>query len=257
MNQTSNLLNTLKRYLKAKGTTYRQLGHAMGLSEASIKRLFSKESLSVKRLEEICRIVDINFYDLVMMSRRDSQRLSNTLSFDQEKALAEDPVLLSFFYFLLNGWELNEIYSKYDITEKEAFGFLRKLDKLRLIEWHSGDRIRILVSKNIFWEKDGQISKKYRRHIQSDFFNYPFDQPNERSIFGPGFFSENSLKILHQKIDDLARLFDELVEIDSVLPAGVRYPAGIVIGFRPWVFSVISNLRQHKKKKDKYVHSED
>ncbi len=133
--------------------------------------MFSKVSLSVKRLEEICRIIDINFYDLVMMRRRDSHQLSNVLPYGQKKALS----------------------------------FLRKLDKLGLIEWHSGDRIRILVSKNIFWEKDGPIMQTYRDHIGKHYFNYSFDQPNDRFVFGPGLFSEHSLKIIRQKIDDLAR----------------------------------------------------
>lgn len=40
MTQTVELLNTLKKCLKAKGLNYRDLAEALNLSEASIKRLF-------------------------------------------------------------------------------------------------------------------------------------------------------------------------------------------------------------------------
>ena len=52
MAQTTALINTLKRTLKAHGKTYVDVGHALGLSEASVKRLFSREDFSLERLDE-------------------------------------------------------------------------------------------------------------------------------------------------------------------------------------------------------------
>ena len=49
MSQTSSLIETLKKYLKARGITYRMLAEEMGLSEASVKRLFSKHGFSLQR----------------------------------------------------------------------------------------------------------------------------------------------------------------------------------------------------------------
>ena len=104
MNQTMEMLEALKKYLKAKGMTYRQLADEMKLSETSVKRMFSQQTLSLKRLEEVCRILDLELYDLALMARQQSRNAANVLSLDQEKALAEDSKLMAVFYFLINGW---------------------------------------------------------------------------------------------------------------------------------------------------------
>ena len=53
MSQTDQILTALKKCLRAKGLTYRDVAAALELSEASVKRLFSEQSFSLKRLEEI------------------------------------------------------------------------------------------------------------------------------------------------------------------------------------------------------------
>ena len=47
MAQTSELIKTLKKALKAHGKTYADVSRQLGLSEASVKRLFSRENLSL------------------------------------------------------------------------------------------------------------------------------------------------------------------------------------------------------------------
>jgi len=244
MSQTSTLLATLKKNLKAKEITYSDLARKMGLSEATIKRLFSKESFSLQRLEEVCKILDLDFHDLAMMMRRDSHSQSNVLTIEQEKVLAENSKLLTFFYFLINGWSLDQIIAEYDISVKEATGFLAKLDRTNLVEWHPDGRIRFLVSKNIFWQKNGPLWNLYQKKIQEDFMDYPFDLPGDKYIFSPGQFSEASLKVIRKTIDRLVRQYNELAEMDSALPLNERYSSGLVIGFRPWVFSMIANMRR-------------
>ena len=71
--QTAELLKTLKKCLKAKGLNYRDVADALSLSEASIKRLFSDQSFSVSRLEEVCRFLDMTIYDLARMTSLSGQ----------------------------------------------------------------------------------------------------------------------------------------------------------------------------------------
>jgi transcriptional regulator with XRE-family HTH domain len=250
MSQTTTILNVLKRYLKAKGITYNILAEKMGLSEATIKRLFAKQSFSLLRLEKICNILDLDFHDLAMMMKQDSQNRSKILSTDQEYVLAENPKLVTFFYFLVNGWSLDQIILEYEISKTEATGFLVKLDNLKLIEWQPGGRIRVLVSKNIFWQENGPLWNLYQKKIQKDFLDYPFDNANDRLIFSPGQFSEASLREIRKTIDKLVRQYNELAEMDSALPINERYSSGLMIGFRPWVFSMIASLRRRQGTKN-------
>ncbi len=157
MRQTSEILFTLKQYLKAKGITYQHLADEMGLSEANIKRLFSKEVISLDRLEEICGILDLELYDLTLMAKKKHQQGAAELTFDQEKKLAEDPLLAIFFYFLVNGWGIETISENYKISDVEITKFLIRLDKLGLIELHPGNHFRLLITQNIFWRKHGPL----------------------------------------------------------------------------------------------------
>ena len=47
MSQTSRMVTALKKCLHAKGAAYRNLAEALSLSEASVKRVFSKESFGL------------------------------------------------------------------------------------------------------------------------------------------------------------------------------------------------------------------
>ena len=71
MSQTSDLLAALKKCLRAKGLTYRDVAQALQLSEASIKRLFSEQTFSLSRLEDVCRFLDMSIYDLARLARHD------------------------------------------------------------------------------------------------------------------------------------------------------------------------------------------
>jgi hypothetical protein len=75
-----------------------------------------------------------------------------------------------------------------------------------------------------------------------------FGLPNEHLVFTPGQFSKASLQIIQKKIENLVKEYNQLAEMDSTLPIKGRHSTGLFIGFRPWVYSVIANLRRHRKK---------
>ena len=185
MTQTTKLLETLKKYLKAKGLTYRDLAKELRLSEASIKRLFSERSFSLKRLEDVCKVLDLDFYDLARMSKLDEEGGTKELTIEQEQGLANNPKLLTFLYLLISGWSASLIMSEYEITELELNHILLQLDQLGLIELHPNNKIRVLLSKTVFWRKDGPIWNLYKRRVQEEFLNYPFNLPNDRLVFIP------------------------------------------------------------------------
>ena len=249
MNRTADLLETLKQYLKAKGITYKQLAAEMELSEASVKRLFSKHTFSLTRLEDVCRILDIDFYDLAMMDKERSQDTSKALTIEQEQILMNNEKLLIFLYFLLNGWTVSLIIEEYEYSETEAIQMLRKLEKLGMLELHPNNYVRMLISKkNVFWQTNGPLSQAYRNIFIDDFMDSSFGLPNERLVFSPGQFSEASLKIIRKKIDNLVKEYNRLAEMDAALPLKGRHSTGLFIGFRSWVFTRIADL--HRRTRD-------
>jgi len=243
MSQTTQLLNTLKKCLKAKGLTYRQLGKAMHLSEASIKRLFSEQTFSLKRLEEICSILDLNFYDLAKISS-DAETGPSILSAYQETVLSENPKLLVFFYLLLNGRSPESIIKDYKVSEAESLKFLLELDKLKLIELYPENKVCLLTQKNITWRKGGPIRAKYERLITEEFLNNPYDQTDERLRFETGKLSDGSQSVMLKKIDRLFKEYIELTEIDKALPQEKSRNTGLMIAFRPWIFSMLDEYKK-------------
>ena len=245
MSQTTQLLSTLKKCLKAKGITYRQLAKKIDLSEASIKRLFSEQTFSLTRLEEICTVLDMNFYDLAKISA-DAVDVPSMLTVDQEQVLSENPKLLVFFYLLLNGREPEGIVGDYDISEQEALLFLLKLDKIKLIELYPDNKVRLLTQKNINWRKNGPMRAIYEKKITEEFLSSSFDLTDERMGFENGKLSDGSIIVMRSKIDRLFKEFNELSEIDKTLPQGKSRNTGLMIAFRPWVFSMVKKYKRQR-----------
>ena len=57
MAQTEFLIQSLKKSLKAHGLTYADVARQLKLSEASIKRLFSEQNITLERLDQICQMM--------------------------------------------------------------------------------------------------------------------------------------------------------------------------------------------------------
>ncbi|MEG2033637.1 MAG: helix-turn-helix transcriptional regulator, partial [Janthinobacterium sp.] len=53
MPQTHALIEALKRLLKARAVTYAELAQRIGVSEASVKRMFSQKQFTLQRLDQI------------------------------------------------------------------------------------------------------------------------------------------------------------------------------------------------------------
>ncbi|MBF0238189.1 MAG: helix-turn-helix transcriptional regulator [SAR324 cluster bacterium] len=244
MSQTAKLVDTLKKYLRARGITYKKLAGDLGLSEASVKRLFAEHSFSLKRLEEICKLIDLDFFELAKMSKLHDDGRTHSLTVEQERELADSPKLLVYLYMIIIGWSPKLIMEEFHITELELSKILLKLDKIGVLELHPGNKIKLLISDNVFWRKDGPIWNLYRPKIQQEFLDYPFNMSNERLVFIPGKLSEESIKIINQQIDKLVKMLKELNNNDSTHPPEDRHSTAFLIAFRPWVLSLLSSMKR-------------
>ena len=89
MSQTRPLIDTLKLELRKQRITYKQVSVALNLSETSVKRLFSEEAFSVKRLEKVCELLHMDISDLVHMMEKNID-LTTQLTREQETELVSD-----------------------------------------------------------------------------------------------------------------------------------------------------------------------
>ena len=181
------------------------------------------------------------------MDKQRNEQTADMLTIEQEENLLKDEKLWIFLYFLLNGWSVSLIIEEYKYSKLEAGQMLEKLEKLGLLEVHPYNRVRLLIPTNVLWQNKGPLWQENHQMFIDDFMDSSFDLPNEHLVFSPGQFSEASLKIIRKKIENLVKEHNQLAEMDSTLPIKGRHSTGLFIGFRPWVYSVIADLRRHRK----------
>ncbi len=249
MNQTDQLVSALKRSLKARGLTYRDVAEHLGLSEASVKRIFSERSLTLKRLEQLCELLQTNVFELARMTQLASIAKPRRLTLEQEQALADDPHLLTHFFLVLAGWTHRQICKKLQLSEPAAVRRLAALDRLKLIELLPRNKVRLLTAHTISWRRGGPVHRRYEREIRQDFLDYRFNGQDETLHFLAAELSDYSIKALEKKFDKLVKDVEEFAEVDMALAPAERRWFGIVVGARPWMFVPEIINKQNRRRK--------
>jgi transcriptional regulator with XRE-family HTH domain len=245
MAQVSLLVSELKRYLKAHGLTYAEVAKRLELSESSVKRLFARETFSLKRFEQVCNALGLEIADLFDLMNERREYLTE-LTAEQETALMTDPKLLLLTYLLINGWPTHEIVAAYDIDEAELERLLIRLHRAKIIELLPLNRVKLLTARNFAWRPDGPVRRLLDKEVQRDFLASRFDRSGEKLTFVGGLLSPASLAQLQLSIERVAREFDELARRDASLPLAQRSRCAAVFAVRPWEFSPFVALRRKK-----------
>lgn len=243
MHQSKAIHDALKQALRARGRTYAEATKILQLSEASVKRLFSTSGLSLKRLEALCDWLGLEIAELIDMSQRNRPQLTE-LEPSQEAELLASPRLLLLAFLLLNRWQEDEIVEYFDFSAAQLTMHLARLEELGLIERLPFGRVRLRTARNFAWRTDGPIQRFFAEQVLPEFLNTRFDGRGEHRQFAGGTLSAASVERIHEHIDRLARLFDELVEQDLKLPLEHRHGVSLLAAVRPWEFSGFSRLRK-------------
>lgn len=235
MNQTSQLLDTLKQQLRAQGKTYRDLAHHLGLSEASVKRLFSEKSFTLERLEQACDFIGLGFGELAALSAAKHTRLQ-ALSREQEAEIAEDTALLLVAVSVINGFSFQDLRAYYSLDEAQCIRKLAHLDRLKLIDLLPGNRIRLNVAPNFSWLADGPIQRYFQEKVQQEFFNSRFRETTEKLVVLNGVLSLESNQKLQRLMERVYQEFNQFMKDDASLPLSERKGNTLVLALRQWQY---------------------
>lgn len=246
MAQTSALLKTLKKELKANGLTYADVAKHLDLAQASIKRLFSEENISLARLDQICQMINLEISDLVKTMSEQQGQLQQ-LSVEQEQEITKDINLLLITVCVLNKWTMAEIMSHYQMPETACIQKLAKLDKLKIIDLLPGNRIKLLVDSNFGWRENGPIQKFFQQTIGNEYFNSQFEHDDEILLVLNGMLSNQSNGEFQRKIKRLAREFELLNQEDTHLKLNDRHGVTAVLAIRGWRYGLFEHLRSQEK----------
>lgn len=243
MTTSTRIIDTLKRQLKVRGITYKVLGERLELSESAVKHMFSSGNFSLRRLDEICAILELDIGDLVDISESQEQRIEQ-LSEENEQAIVADIRLLLVAYCLINYWAFDEIIERYDVTPSDGLKYLRQLDRMRVIELQPGDRVRLLVANNFSWRKNGAIEKFFRSKVQAEFFNHPFQDDESVRIVKNGMLTRGSQVQLIERLKATGDLFDDTTWVERKLSATERHGTTMVLAIRHWFFEGFRDIER-------------
>lgn len=163
MSELRTLIATLKRLLKARDLTYRDVAAALDLSETSVKRLFSNECFTVARLESLAGLLGYTLSELVAEVGKRMNRL-HALTAEQEGQLVRDDKLMLVAVCACNHWSVDDIVAVYRLNRAECLKRLHVLDRMGLIALLPGDRIRLKVARDFDWLPDGPIRRHFIMH---------------------------------------------------------------------------------------------
>lgn len=246
--ETSSIVSTLKRELKSHGLTYRHVSEALNIAESSVKRLFADKDFSLKRLDQVCQLMNMEISDLLQKMDQD-KRLISQLTLEQESLLVSDHKLLLVAVCVANRWTYEDILDAYRLTEHELIQLLAALDKLKLIELQPNNRVKLLMSTDFSWINNGPINRFFDAEVQSNFFNSRFSGAGEARIFATGMLSRASNEILIRKMERLAQEFRQFNDEDQELPLAERFGSSIMIAMRPWELTAFEAFRKDNSKR--------
>lgn len=237
------LLRVLRSEMRAADLTYKALGARLGLSESSIKRMFSQGDMSLSRLAQVCEAIGVALED-VLRQAADAVPRADRLTLDQERALVADPQLLMVAVCCLGHWSYEQIVETYQISEAECVSCLARLDRLGLIELKPLNRYRLHVSRTFRWQPDGPVQQLMRQHVVPDYFAGRFDGPGETLLLVHGRLSEASAQVMEQRIQQLAAELARLHQEDQRRPPEQRDGYTLLLGLRSWEFAQFTAMRR-------------
>jgi transcriptional regulator with XRE-family HTH domain len=239
---TREIVETLKKILKARGMTYAELACALHVSTPTVKRLFSERSFTLERLERILKVLETDLYELARMSRG-ANGAGGELSVEQEAALARDARLFSIFWLITNEWRFEEIAAEFRVSAAQLTGYYARLERLGLIDWRPGNLARLKVPKHYVWRRGGPLRRAYGLRVISEFMRARFDSPVDAFHFEALELTNESAVVVKRRLERVAAEINELVETDAAAPAKRRIALGVLLAARPWSISIVDTLR--------------
>lgn len=243
MSSSEALVQALKTELKTAGLTYAALARELGLAESSVKRVFARADMPLSRIDDICRVLKIDFADL---ARRvaDAQPLRRELTLAQEKAVVKDRRLLLVATCCLSQWSFEQMRSTYRLSEAECIACLVQLDKLGVIKLKPLNRYQLQVAKTFRWRPHGPVMAFFREQVAPEYFDGGFDGDDELMLLVHGSLAPDHAQSLVERLQRTAEDFSRQHAADQRLVEARRKPYTLLIGMRSWWYQAFVDLRR-------------
>lgn len=138
------IIQTIKKGLKSKGVTYKDIALYLKMTEAGVKKLLSKDDISFNKLKLLCDLLQVSPADL-LDAADESETETHTFSEKQIKFFLNNKQYFHFFMKL--AYEQKNprvIQEEYKLSTKSLNHYLKTLEDIGLIRRHPYDRTQIV-----------------------------------------------------------------------------------------------------------------
>lgn len=211
------ILETLKRTLKNKKTSYNTLANEIGMSESGLKKLLNAKDISLNRLTQITNVIGVSLSDLMDLAYEEEVK-SVELSKNQESALLADNTLLRVFWRMsVENKSEEETIKTEKITRKKLTSCILKLENLDLIKSTKSGKIISIHGGMYRWTNKGRLVKKLNYDWSERTLNKTLKNL-EQSFHQLSFLqlSHESKKQLFEKLQDLSDEFARVSRRDKM-----------------------------------------
>ena len=242
MSHAITLVDTLKRLLKARGITYSDLAGRIGMSEASVKRMFSQKNFTLQRLDDILSASGIEFDEL--SAAQSAPALISQLTMAQEREIIGDPRLLVVAVSAMNQIGFDDIVRFYAMSEAEVTGYLLRLDRIGFLELMPNNRVKLLIARTFGWIPNGPIQAYFRHEAAADYLNSRFDGEDEVLRLVNVMLTRQSGAALLERLKQVASEFSQQHQHETRLPLEQRHAISFIVAARPWVPKAFQALKR-------------
>jgi AcrR family transcriptional regulator len=236
------IVKELKRALRENGHTYNDVARKLGLSVASVKRLFSNGDFSLQRVDEVCELLGLGLRELL---ERAHERAAPTdqLTLAQETEIVSDLKLLFVTWLVLIRTPFEEIIQGYLYSERELLQYLIRLDRLKVIELQPGNRVRLLVNRHFSWRPGGPVQRFIHQKMVREFFASHFSGTREEFFVHGARVTDEALVQLQRTLRQASRDCADIIEQDRG-STQTRTGAAFVLALRPWTYSGFAQMER-------------
>jgi transcriptional regulator with XRE-family HTH domain len=242
-----NLHAALKRTLRQRGHTYAHAAEKLNVSEATIKRDFSRRTLSLERFAEICEAFHIALDDVLLAVESDSHLLTS-LTVKQEAKIVADPKLWLVAICALNQWTFDEILERFDFKRPELTSHLIALDGIGILKLHAENRITLTIARNFRWAANGPFMSMFREKLVKDFLADGFDNRGDFFRLVTGNLSAAAIDTMNDRLRNLAEELATLHARDARIPRSRKRTVTLLLTLRDWEPKLFDELKKSEKR---------
>jgi len=198
----------IKKELIKHSITQAEFARIMKVSLPTMKRWLNGNGVLLKDWVIMLEYLELSLSE-VATRLGEVQKRTFCYTLKQEEAFAKEEGLLAFFDQLLKGKTHKQISRLFSLDEISIIFYLSKLDRIGLIEWQAGNKIKLLVDGEPSWIENGPLAKKFRMQIIEGHCNKYLDKRKHLKL--------NLYSLSETSIQKLSLLLDEVSDRTRIL----------------------------------------